>query len=146
MHHRTITLVVALFAVIVAGMFGFAYLKNQELELAAEKQAQMNSPSVVAKKFSYLEQIEATTQFADGVHTISGTLLLPTPCDELSVEAIVAESYPEQVTLQFSVGGVSDFCAQVMTEQPFSIVVTVSQNASFKATLQGQPIPLTFSS
>ena len=55
---------------------------------------------------------------------------------------MVAESYPEQITINFTVLNNADTCAQVMTEQRFMVEVTASEEATFSATLEGRPVEL----
>ncbi len=86
--------------------------------------------------------IEATHEFTDGVHRVYGKTDLPTPCHSLTVDALIAESYPEQVTLQFASAGEAETCIQVISEQEFSIEFSASSEASIRATWNGAPITL----
>lgn len=89
-------------------------------------------------------RIEAKRFFDDGTHTLVGEVVMPTPCDLLEVDAVVAESFPEQVTVRFSVvnnseGGV---CAQVLTPQRFSVSFDASADARIRATYEGEDVEL----
>lgn len=142
MENRTIALVVGLFALIVVGMFTFAYLKNQELAtpIATEEPA-AEEPQTTQSPYG-IERIEATRFYIDGVHTLVGEIAMPTPCDLLEVEAVVMESMPEQVRVDFTVINTADMCAQVITPQRFMVEATASEMASFSATLAGVPVEL----
>ncbi len=80
--------------------------------------------------------------FSDGVHTITGEITLPTPCYQFSYDAIVAESFPEQVTLNFKVEppDADVMCIQVVATKEFTIEVSASEQARFSARINGQPI------
>lgn len=138
MSNRTIVLFIVLFCLIVAGMFFFTYLSKQNadpISPAPEPQATTTNPYGITR-------IDGKHFFIDGVHTIVGELALPTPCDLLTTEARVAESYPEQVTFAFSVVNTTEVCAQVMTVQRFKIEAQASDQANLQATFMGEPVEL----
>lgn len=80
--------------------------------------------------------------FSEGVHTITGEITLPTPCYQFSYDAIVAESFPEQVTLNFKVEPppVDLICIQMVATKEFSVEVSASEQATFSVRVNGQPI------
>lgn len=82
-------------------------------------------------------------QFSNGRHIIAGEVDLPTPCHLLNHEVIVAESFPEQVTINFSTA-ITDavICAQVITSSRYKIEFDASENAGIKATWNGVPAQL----
>lgn len=141
MENRTIALVVALFALIVVGMFTFAYLKNQELAEPAPPD-EVTQEEEVAEPLYGIERIEATRFYIDGVHTLVGEIDMPTPCDLLETNAVVMESFPEQVRVEFTVINTADMCAQVITPQRFMVSAEASEMAAFGATLNGVPVEL----
>lgn len=67
---------------------------------------------------------------------------MPTPCDLLESSARVAESFPEQIMINFSVINNADFCAQVVTAQRFKVSATASPEATFSAQFMGRPVEL----
>ncbi len=142
MDKRSNVLVIVLFVLIVIGMFAFAYLKSNELQAPSQvdevpKGEEEESPLVTA------DRITATHYYTDGAHTFAGQIDMPTPCDLLTVETAVAESYPEQLTLNFKVVNNSESCAAVITPQRFlTTSVTASAEATIKATWNGKPIEL----
>lgn len=138
MSNRTIVLFVVIFALIVVGMFLFTYLHKQNPPVetpALEPQASTTNPYGITR-------IDGKHFFIDGVHTIVGELALPTPCDLLTTDALIAESFPEQVTFAFSVINTTEVCAQVVTNQRFKIEATASKDANLKATFMGSPVEL----
>jgi hypothetical protein len=75
-----------------------------------------------------------THRFEDGTHVWTGTIDVPTPCAVLETGALVAESYPEQVTLTFNVvEQASAPCVQMVSVRSFEI----RAGASAEATLTG---------
>lgn len=139
MSTKAIVLSIVLFVIIVSGMFGFAYLKKAEITPIETNQP----PVATSTENQYgITRIEATHFFIDGVHTIVGEISLPTPCDLLVTDALVAESMPEQVTFAFSIINNSEMCAQVVTTQRFKVSAQASSAASLSATFMGLPVEL----
>lgn len=65
-------------------------------------------------------------------YTVTGQL--PTPCHSASVSALVAESYPEQVTIQVEVTEPSGdiMCAQVVQDFKYDGTFSASEQATVK--------------
>lgn len=83
--------------------------------------------------------ITARHQFQDGTHTLTGEIELPTPCHELSYTVAVRESFPEQVSIDFTSSAPADaVCAQVITPKPFEVVFEASEEALITATMNGE--------
>lgn len=139
MSQRAIVMAIVLFMLIVAGMFTFAVMKQRELSTPP---ATDTAPATTTFPYPQITRIDAKHFFADGVHTIAGSVVLPTPCDLLESSATVMESYPEQVRLEFSVINTAEFCAQVETEQRFLVTATASPEATFSATFMGRAVEL----
>lgn len=139
MNQRTIVISVALFILIVAGMFTFAFLKKNEIS-----QQEPVSEDTMQEEVAYASVTRITGKhfFIDGVHTIAGEIPMPTPCDLLEVDALVMESMPEQVRLDFAVINNAEFCAQVVTPQRFMVSASASEAATFNATFMGRPVEL----
>ncbi len=139
MSQRAIIVAIVIFVLIVAGMFTFAYLKKQEMVAVEEP-----NPAAPAAEVPYasITRVDAKHFFAGGVHTIVGEIPMPTPCDLLEANARVAESMPEQVTIDFTVINTAEFCAAVVTPQRFSVTASASEAATFGATFMGRPIEL----
>lgn len=141
MDKRSIILIVVFFALVVVGMFVFAYLKRAEIVEPVPTPV-TNSQTEDAKQYPGITRIDAKHYFIDGVHTFVGQLEMPTPCDLLTTEASVAESSPEQITLNFSVINNSENCVQVITAQRFMITANASKEASVKAVFMGREVEL----
>jgi len=140
MSKQAIALTVGLFAVIVAGMFVFAYLNRTEKVQSIPDTNTSEQP--VAGPYDYIDRIEAKHFFANGVHTLVGQITMPTPCDLLDHSVTVAESFPEQVTVDFLVINNAEVCAQVVTQARFQVEVEASEDASFRAKFMGRDVEL----
>lgn len=138
MDKRSIILVVSLLALVVAGMFVFAYLKKGEV---AESPAVVNSEDKVVP-YSDIKRIDAKHYFVDGVHTFVGEIIMATPCDLVETDSAVMESYPEQVKLNFNVINNAESCAQMITAQRFMVSATASVDAKFFAFFMGREVEL----
>ena len=82
--------------------------------------------------------ITAKHQFKDGTHIIAGELNMPTPCHILDWETLIAESFPEQVTINFNLSTQAEVCTQVITPTRFLVEFQASEEASIRATLNGE--------
>ena len=71
------------------------------------------------KDFSFINLITAEHNFKSGLHDYTGTIIFPTPCYRMSVDAVVKESFPEDVTIRFTIeeDKTTEICAQVITEK-----------------------------
>ncbi|OHA57938.1 MAG: hypothetical protein A2114_02275 [Candidatus Vogelbacteria bacterium GWA1_51_14] len=86
--------------------------------------------------------ITAKHQFIDGRHIVAGEIDLPTPCHLLNTQVQVAKSLPEQVTINFSATSTGEACAQVITPTRFKVEFAAREDASIKATWNGQKATL----
>lgn len=141
MSQKSIILVTVLFALLVLGMFIYANLKQTELQKTNLVEEPVTT-AVVDTDYLYITQVDAKHFFADGAHTLVGEISMPTPCDLLESESVVMESYPEQVTINFSALNNSDDCVQVITPQRFRVDIQASKIAQFSATFADRPIKL----
>ena len=138
MSNKLIALIIGVFILIVAGMFGFAYLKKAE---APATLTPVETPTPVADAYN-ITHIDGKHFFSNGVHTIVGALTLPTACDLLTATSTVSGSAPEQIMLDFSVINHSTDCAKQPTEARFKVSATASTSASFKAQFMGKAVEL----
>jgi len=141
MNTKTIYLIIGLFVAVIIGMLVFSYLANQSINNDAVVPPVEENPTIVANPYG-IERIEATHFYIDGTHTIVGSIIMPTPCELLEADALIAESMPEQIIFAFDVINTAEMCAQVMTEQRFLVEAQASENASMQATFMGSPVEL----
>ncbi len=134
---KMIFLAVLALLFIIAGMFSVVYLKQQQLKEGNE--APVNDEH---HWYDDVARIDAKHFYIDGVHTVVGSIDAPTPCDLVEGSAIVAESYPEQITLDFKVINNAETCVQVVTEQRFMISATASEEATFNAMIENRYVEL----
>jgi hypothetical protein len=88
------------------------------------------------------QTVSVARSFANGTHTVKGVISLPTPCYELTHDVMIMESYPEQVVIQFTAKDQGGICVQVIDERPFEVTFQASEQATVRATLNGQPLVL----
>lgn len=136
---RVVIMAIALFVLSVGGMFGYTFYKQQQL---AENDTDEVVETTTEDTYASVTRIDAKHFYIDGVHTVVGEVALPTPCDLLDAQAFVAESMPEQITLDFSVINNADFCAQVVTNQRFKVSAAASSEATFQALFNNRVIEL----
>tara|TARA_B100000745_G_C20020122_1_gene346888 strand:- start:165 stop:707 length:543 start_codon:yes stop_codon:yes gene_type:complete len=137
---RATGMAIVLFALIVTGMFMFAFIKKNEVE--TQTPAVMKNEPEQQVEYASITRVDAKRFIEKGLVTLVGEIPMPTPCDLLESGVTIAESYPEQVTLHFTVVNNADSCAQVITSQRFKIPLAVSANAVFSATFEGRSIEL----
>ena len=140
LHRKTIILIITLIAVIVGGMFMYAYLKNSEIKNIEEEI--VVEDVVPVDPYAYIDRVDAKHFYRDGAHTLIGEIEMPTRCELLDWDIIVAESYPEQVSVNFKIINNSDDCQPYLTKQRFEVSFDVSEEAKISATLNGEPLNL----
>ena len=89
----------------------------------------------------YSGLIQANHEYEDGVHTVSGTIELLNGCYSGELEGVVVrESFPEQVTLEFTVRDTSHediACTQAITYEKFETSFNASAAARIDAVVNG---------
>lgn len=140
MKNHGMIIALVLFVLIIAGMFMFAFLKKSEIN--GDRTQVEDTPVVVTSPYDSITRIDAKHFYIDGVHTLAGEILMPTPCDLLEWNEIVAESFPEQVTVAFTVINTTDTCAQVVTPQRFKSSFSGVPGATIRATMMGREVDL----
>lgn len=134
------SIAMVLFVCIIVGMFVFAFLKKSEI---ADERTPGGEQSVsTTSPYDTIMRIDAKHFYIDGTHTLVGEISMPTPCDLLEWDAVVAESFPEQVTVAFTVLNTTDTCAAVVTPQRFKSTFVGSANAVIHATVMGREVDL----
>jgi hypothetical protein len=141
MDRRTIFLVVSLFGLIVLGMFTFAYLKSREavnVTPTITTDTTTNTPD----RYADITRVDAKHFYQAGVHTFVGEIPMPTPCDLLEADAVVVESNPEQVRIDFSVINNAESCIAQISMQRFQVTASASRDAQVTATFMNRPVTL----
>lgn len=132
---KTLISVIVILVVLTAGYWWYS-----------GRQQEKGTGDMASSTIPVSEQDIVTVKHAykDGSHIIVGSLMLPTPCEELSWETPIAESMPEQVSITFTskTKEGSEVCAQTLTAQSFKVTVKASEKARFSASLNGTPLRL----
>jgi hypothetical protein len=123
MNKRTAILTIGILVAIIVGSFLFSSGGTDEQKTLAGKTGLMDA-GIANKDF-----VPVTHYYVDGTHTFSGKIMLPTPCHQLFSDVRIAESFPEQVTIDFTFSNKAEMCAQVITPEPFSVSFQASENA-----------------
>lgn len=139
MNTKTTIVSIVVFITIIAAMFGYAFIKQKQIRDAKIPEEQTTGE---VDKYAYIDRVTAKHFFIDGVHTLAGEINMPTPCDLLESSVTVAESYPEQIKVGFSVINNAEFCAEVETIQRFKVSATASKDAVFEAYFNGRKVEL----
>lgn len=139
MNRQLVIWLVVIFAVVIGGMFVYAYYASENLATDPQTEEQTEEETT---PYDHITRVDAKHFFIDGTHSVVGEVTMPTLCDLLEADATVAESMPEQVTINFNVINNSDVCAQVETPQPFRVDFDASEEASIDAKFMGRDIEL----
>ena len=130
----------AVLALVIIGMFVFAYMKRAEIREATPPTNETTDAQESA--YAYITRIDAKHFYINGTHTIVGEIPFPTPCDLLNWSTRVQESYPETVIVDFDVINNAEMCAEVITSQRFKVSFIASESARIQATLEGRNVEL----
>ncbi len=141
MSQKSIILIIILLVLIVVGMFIFANLKHSELQQESVQTTQTEE-DVIKNLYPEITRVDVKHYFIDGTHTLVGEINMPTPCDLLDVEAVIMDSDPEQVVIDFNVINNSRDCSQVMTAQRFKVYFATSRQSVISALFMGRHIDL----
>ena len=146
MNQRALIVAGLLFLIIVAGMFGYAYQKRTEMQIAIptppppQKDDTQNITHIDAKHF--INEVGNMTHTGTK-HTIAGEIMMPTPCDLLESKATVQGPAPEHVVLILTViNNTAGACAHVPTAQRFKVSFGAHKDALITATFKDKPVVL----
>lgn len=78
------------------------------------------------------QSINITFSYHDKAYYYSGTIQKPTPCDEVTSDYVIRESYPEQVDLNFVIQDSGQICTQVISQETISGQIPVSEKAKIQ--------------
>ena len=87
-----------------------------------------------------MSEVKVTTSFEDNVYTYKGVLTVPTPCHNINSDVIVRESFPEQVSIEFTTIETGEVCAQVLVDKKFEVSFQASEQANIQGFYNGLPI------
>jgi len=123
-----------IFVIFIGGLF-FYYVKiNNNTSI----QPPLNNTPVLKPKLQ--EGIIVTKSEKDNVYTYKGLITVPTPCNVVTTNVSVLESYPEQVIVDIVISTYLDVCAQVISEKEFIATFEASKEHTIRFNLNGEPI------
>jgi hypothetical protein len=129
--HRNIIIATILVGIGIFFVLSFLFLENKNIPLS-------NGGGGTTDPYT-VNIVEES--FQDSLHTLSGVVLAPTPCHQVTVsDVLIAESYPEQVQISLEVASGNDICAQVITEKPFNVTFTASKEATITFLVNSQVV------
>ena len=139
MNQRALALAIVLFVLIIGGMFGYAYLKKNELK--QEGTAFIETPAPVATTTEKMH-VNAIHFFKNGTHTIIGEIVMPTPCDLIRSDVSIASGTPMQASIALTTINNAQTCAQVLTPQRFKSVFQAAKDTRISLMLDGKDADL----
>jgi len=142
MQKKSIILAVSLFAILIIGMFAFAYLNKKESIESVVKMVNQPEENLSNDQYSYIESVDAKVFHIDDQYTLVGEILMPTPCDLLVAESELNENLENTTNINFSIINNADVCAQVITPARFKVETTGNEEMAFKAYLAGREVRL----
>jgi len=137
--HTTKAPIIVGFIVLLGVIGGTYYFSTKDNAGPTTPLAQIEPGSVLPADTM---RITAKHSFSNGHHIIAGEVEVPNPCTSLNTSTRIAESSPEQVTVEFTTTGEGDICAQVIATRRFKVEFDSAQNASIKATWNRQEVIL----
>ncbi|MCF7815506.1 MAG: hypothetical protein K9M10_01955 [Candidatus Pacebacteria bacterium] len=140
MEHKGIVASVVVLALIITGMFVFAFLKRAEIEEA--KPTQITEVVDSDSPYKNITRIDAKHYYITPRHTIVGEIIMPTPCDLLNWSTRSGGVVSNQVTVDFEVINHAESCADVITPQRFSVPFDADEDALITATFNGRTVDL----
>lgn len=129
-------LVIILLVVVIGGVI---IIRNRDI-------AEDNFPSPQELKNDYdgnIGKLVVTHAFDGTEHEYTGSVVLPSPCHSLETTFAVAESFPEQITINLTTTEPDKnfVCTAVLERATFDIFIPASRGAKLmRVVLDGTPI------
>ncbi len=134
--HKPALVLVALLVLVAAGLFVWTLTRTPQTP--TEPPVATTSPQDTEEG----EVLTAQHQFKDGIHTVAGTLQVPTPCHRVATEPFFTGSARDTVEIRFTTSSQDEMCAQVLTDARFKTAFEAPAQASIQATLNGKRVRL----
>lgn len=132
---------IGLIIIIIVIITGLTFLFNQAFSGGAHVVEPVQPVVDATDTSSGDETISVARTYVSGIHTYVGEINLPTPCHELLHTVMIAESYPEQVAINFLTQTETAMCAEYITPEPFAVSFQASKDATVTMTLNGEKLP-----
>jgi hypothetical protein len=130
MNKKMIIILIGIFITLIIG--GVLFFSSKDTD---EQNTPIGKVSSIDLGIANKDFIPVTHTYIDGTHTFSGKIILPTPCHQLFSNVRIAESFPEQVAVDFITSNGAKTCAQVVTPESFTVTFQASENAVVRMTL-----------
>lgn len=135
MNQRHFWIAAGIIAVIVIGGFFLSVPHTTEL-----KEAALMAPAPAAPEVSLHDS------YKKGVHTITGSLMAPDACGQLSAAASLGgASTSPSISVALSLADQSGVCLEVPTPMPFRLTVSAPASAPIDVTVNGETASTTSS-
>lgn len=132
MKTKRILLIVVLVALVI--LLGLWLWQRQKPQSNSQKPPTSNQP----KQSINNPPVTFNATYSNNTWTYSGTVELPNPCSTLTHDAIVMESFPEQVQVRLTTtSDPTAVCAQVVTTEEYSGTFAASEQAKISVYLNG---------
>lgn len=131
---------IVLFALIIVGMFVFAFLKQSEINEHVPATEVSVLGTTTPDTYASINRVDAKYFYGGGVHTIVGQIVMPTPCDLLNWSTSTIDA--QHLLVQFTVVNNAVTCDQTITPERFKASWNAPQNAVIGATFMGRTIDL----
>ncbi len=124
---------------IAGGFFAYTFFmhtdstqESSDERSTAGDEERMESPEVINAK-----------HFINGdLHTIAGSVTVPSACHSVSIDPFMSDASGSEVELRFSLVLGEGSCPQDDSDAPFKVTFTAKPDARITATWQGVPITL----
>lgn len=126
---------VAAFVVLAGALFIYMLVSTPKTEVAT------TTPQVASSEDAG-PMIVAKHQFRQGVHTIAGTLDLPSACDQISAEPFFPDARSSIVEIRFMTVSATGTCTAAAAPVPFRVTVNAPEHVTWKATWNNAPARL----
>lgn len=138
MTNKQLSVSVLIIVLLVVVLGGVVYFRNSNpIDDSSDAKGEPDDISNVEQKLVVTHAYDGTS------HEYTGSIVLPTPCYTLDTTVDVAESFPEQITINIAtVEPKSDvICIQVLERATFDVFVEASEGANLvRVVLDGKPI------
>lgn len=131
MHQKSIIFAIVIFALLVIGMFTFAFLKKQEMQPDSVEDQTAAAEKEQTTPYDYIDAVDAKAFYQDGTWILVGEILMPTPCDLLTSSGTLIETASPEIELDFAVINNAESCAEAITPARFRIDVAGPPEVSF---------------
>ncbi len=122
---------------IAGAVFAYTYFSQKP-----EAQEMSGEPSTDEERVGVPEVINAKHHIEGELHTIAGSVVVPSACHSVSVEPFMKDESGSEVELKFSLVLGEGECAQNATDATFKVTFNAKPDARITATWQDMPIKL----